>query len=415
MKAISLLATATIGLGACSSEGSESCETQTATIQELCSLMDDCGAFDGSAPELSPAIDVVPGTGIPEEVTTQEAQNNLDMIWHEGRLFFAFRSAPNHFASADTVLYVMSTVDQVNWQYETSFALGTDLREPRFLSFDGKLFLYFAVLGRYAFDFDPKGAKVAEYKGPCEWGEAEDIFEPGFIPWRGKTIDGKPYLIGYTGGGDIYDEQEEERVQVQLLTTENGRDFTPVVPGQPVVLEGGVSETDFVFLNNGDLVAVGRNEAGDEDGWGSKICRAPADDLGAWECAHDPKKYDSPLLFKHNDDVYLVGRRNVTETGNFDLGNEEIPPESRFSSYSIDYWNAPKRCALWKVDPEFLSVEHVLDLPSAGDTCFASAIPMNESQYLIYNYTSPLDDLDLSWIDGQGGATYIYRTVLSLP
>ena len=73
----------------------------------------------------------------------------LDIVLHDCRLFFAFRTAPSHFASPDTVLYVISTDDpaQKSWTFERRFYLGTDLREPRFLSWNGRLFLYFAVLG----------------------------------------------------------------------------------------------------------------------------------------------------------------------------------------------------------------------------------------------------------------------------
>ncbi len=50
-----------------------------------------------------------------------------------------------------------------------------------------------------------------------------------------------------------------------------------------------------------------------------------------------------------------------------------------------------------------------------GDTCFASILPLSDQQYLVYNYTSPLDDPELAWNDGQFGETYIYRVTLTMP
>ena len=44
------------------------------------------------------------------------------------------------------------------------------------------------------------------------------------------------------------------------MTTEDGIDWTPVVPGQPIGHEGGSSETDFAFADDGALIAVLRNE-----------------------------------------------------------------------------------------------------------------------------------------------------------
>jgi hypothetical protein len=223
------------------------------------------------------------------------------------------------------------------------------------------------------------------------------------------------YLVGYIGGENIY-ENDGEPLRVHWLKTDDGRNFDAVVPGQPVVLEGGMSETDFTFADDGAVIAVSRNEAGDEaNGFGSLICRAEASDLGAWTCNSDPKKYDSPIVFKHRSDVYLIGRRNVTDDGNYDLGRDDLSLADQAGLYNREYWTKPKRCALWKVDQASLTVAHVLDLPSSGDTCFASVVPLTDTEYLVYNYTSPPDQPDLRWVDGQTNPTFIYRLTLSLP
>ena len=236
-----------------------------------------------------------------------------------------------------------------------------------------------------------------------------------FIPWRTKTVNGVPYMMTYIGGENIYDFPQEP-IYVHWLTTRDGYTCEPVIPGRPVVLGGGGSETDFVFLDDGSLVAVSRNEMGDDTGWGMKICRAEAQSPGDWDCASDPRKYDSPLLFRHGTEVYLIGRRNVTETGYYNLGQSELDPFLQTLLYEADYWFQPKRCSLWRVDPGTRSVEFVLDLPSAGDTCFPGMVPLGGGRYLIYNYTSPLDGKeDPFWLEGQIGPTHIYSILLTLP
>jgi len=355
---------------------------------------------------------VVPSDGLPEKVQPQNANNNLDVVRHGEKVFLAFRTAPNHFASPKTELYVVSSTDQENWDYEAHFQMDTDLREPRLLSFDGKLFLYFAVLGSNPLDFEPKGTMVSEYGGPGDWTEPEEVFEKGFIPWRARTVGGVPYVIGYRGGENIYDFMEESQEQLLWLTTKDGIEWNPVVEGQPVVYKGGCSETDFAFTVDGAVVAVCRNELGDKDGYGSKVCRAEADAPGDWKCRPDPKKYDSPLVFKHGGNIYLVGRRNISRTGNFDLGKEGMDRKSKSMSYQLDYWKRPKRCSIWLVDPDELKVHFLDDLPSKGDTCFASVIAMSENEYMLYNYTSPPDGPDISWNQGQQGHTLIYRMLL---
>jgi hypothetical protein len=119
-------------------------------------------------------------------------------------------------------------------------------------------------------------------------------------------------------------------------------------------------------------------------------------------------------VFRHDEDVYLIGRRQVANDGLYDLDMDELSHADQTLEYQSTYWNTPKRCALWRVDRAELRVDHVMDLPSAGDTCFASQIALPNGQHLVYNYTSPLDDVDIPWNDAQFGDTLIYRTTLEL-
>lgn len=393
--------------------GDDPVATDVEDSASLCAQLDmDCSATSDE-PTMTEPVTLVPSEGLPVEVDVQQANNNLDVVEHEGRVYLAFRSGPTHFASAEVVMWVVSTQDHETWQFEASFDMDTDLREPRFLSLNGRLFLYFAVLGTDMISFEPQETRVSERLGAGNWSDSESIFDEGFIPWRIHHFDGVPYLLGYVGGENIY-QADGEPIQVKWLTTADGLEWTPVIDGQETVLEGGVSETDFTFLEDGTLIAVGRNEAGDEDGFGSKICRAEADDLATWRCETDRKKYDSPLVFEHSGHVYLIGRRNVTETGFYDLGHG-ASLQDQYLDYQLDYWRRPKRCSLWEVDPEALTVSLLLDLPSRGDTCFASILPLDASHYAVYNYTSPLDGEDLGWSDGQTGPTSIYSLILGLP
>jgi len=362
---------------------------------------------------LSDPNTMVPSDFLQQDIIDQTANNNLDIVMHDSKLFFVFRTAPSHFASTKTNLYVISSEDEINWVLETNFSYGTDLREPRFLSFNGHLFLYFAVLGNNPTDFEPQGIMCSEYQDHSNWTEPEWIYKPGFIAWRTKVIDGIPYMLAYKGGENIYDFNGKP-MEVHWLTTKDGRNWKPVIPGQPSVLTGGGSETDFVFLDDGSLIAVSRNEEGDKTGWGSKICRADPDSLGDWQCVHDPRKYDSPLVFRHGQDIYLIGRRNVTADGNYDLGYNTLPIFLQTLLYEADYWFHPKRTSLWKINPKSLEVSFIMDFPSKGDTCFPGLVPLNENEYLIYNYTSPLDGPDVFWLQGQLGPTLIYSIRLKI-
>ena len=408
MRILAVLLSCPLLLGGCGEDGESTCAWQTDAVAAAAGRFAGCG----DAVCISDAVQVVPSDSLPSRARTQEANNNLDVVSHKCRVFLAFRTAPSHFASAETRIYIVSSKDQETWRFEGGFHLETDIREPRFLSYKGKLFLYFGVLGTDPLDFHPQGMMVSRYLGTERWTEPEWFYGEGFMPWRTKVVDGVPYLLAYVGGENIYDENGEP-IQVHWLTTEDGFEWVPVVANQPVVIEGGASETDFVFLDDGTLIAVSRNEAGDEHtGWGSKVCRAEASAPGDWQCVGDYKKYDSPLMFKHDNTPYIIGRRNLSGTGDYYLGHTEKTPRDQTIAYQVDYWNWPKRTSLWRVDAENLTVEFVKDFPSKGDTCFPGLLTAGEGLYEVYNYTSPLDGEDISWIDGQTGPTHIVRTGL---
>ncbi|NCQ61978.1 MAG: hypothetical protein GW913_15075, partial [Myxococcales bacterium] len=57
---------------------------------------------------------IVPSDGLPPEVTPLTSNNNLDVVRHEGRVYLAWRTAPDHFAGPDTVMYMVSSADELS-------------------------------------------------------------------------------------------------------------------------------------------------------------------------------------------------------------------------------------------------------------------------------------------------------------
>ena len=355
---------------------------------------------------------VVPGPGLPAETPPGNSNNNLDVARHDGRVYLAWRTAPDHFASASTRIFVVSSADERAWRFEASLSLDTDLREPRLLSFGGRLFLYVSRLGTNALSFDPQGMSVTERRPDGTWSPLEPVYLPGFVGWRARVSRGTPYLLAYLGGEHIY-RFDNVPLDVHFLTTADGRTFTGVDPAMPVVYRGGGSESDFAQSDAGDLFAVIRNEAGDETGWGSRVCHASAAALARWTCVSDPRKYDSPAMFWHDGEAYLIARRNVTATGAYDLGQRMYDRTRQTVNYQVEYSRQPKRCALWRYVQAEHRIAFVMDLPSRGDTCFPAVIEgADPAERVVYNYSSPVDGPDLPWYLGQRGPTLVYRHVL---
>jgi len=358
---------------------------------------------------------IVPSAGLPTEAAPDHSNNNLDVVRFEDRVYLAWRTAPNHFASAETRIHVVSSVDEETWRFERTFSAGTDLREPRFLVHSGALFLYVSRLGVSSTDFEPMGVFVSARAADGTWPELEGVvgLPTGFLAWRTRVEGGVPYMIGYVGGEMIYDFLDDPRIEVRFLTTDDGLAFRPVDPARPSVYVGGGSEADFTLADDGSAYGVIRNEAGDASGFGSMVCHAPAADVLDWTCTHDPRKYDSPLVFAHDGEVYLVGRRNVSETGAYDIATDIADHSERGVVNQLDYWRRPKRCSLWRFVPGENRIAYLLDLPSRGDTCFAAVLPTAVPDELaLYDYSSDVEGLDVAWMEGQAGNTYIYRHLL---
>ena len=314
---------------------------------------------------------VVPSAGLAPELEVKTANNNLDVVRHDGRVYLAWRSAPNHFASTETVINVASSSDEQSWRYETRYRLGRDLREPRLLSLGGRLLLYVARLGTNSWSFTPEGVSVGERRADGTWTQLDPVGPAGAIAWRVKPFQGEALMVAYRGGEHMYSLSGGD-MTVELWRSSDGRHFRPFSAHGAVVSRGGGSETDFALGTDGSLFAVTRNEEGDAFGWGSKLCRANATSLDQWNCTADPRKYDSPLVFEHDGEVYVLGRRNVTTDGAYDLGRSR--GVLRTIRNELAYITSAKRCALWRWVPGEHRLAFVLDLPSRGDTCFPSLL-----------------------------------------
>lgn len=356
---------------------------------------------------------IIPGDGLPTQFQTFASNNNVDILLHDDRLFLAWRAAPVHFAGTETRMYVMSSRDNgETWDYEHEIFLRTDMREPRLLAFDGYLQLMFFEAGSDPGQFTPRRLWRARRLGPAQWSALEILTDSGEVPWDLKIRDGIAYRTSYEG--EHYGSGETSEVAVFFKQSEDGTTWTNV-GGRANVYYGGVSEVAFEFDTDGSLYAVTRNEDGDDSGFGSHLCYAPASDLSAWECPAqtDPDRYDSPEMFRHGDDIYLLARRDVG--GPYDAGDESLTLSERRARYLIAYSLRPKRFALYKIDKQARRVIHVMDLPGAGDTSFPSVQQTGPDTYLVANYTSPLDDPDITWLRGQTSprGTQIYLLTLT--
>lgn len=356
---------------------------------------------------------IVPGPGMPAALELGAANNNLDWTRHGSRIYLAFRSAPRHWASHEARMIVLSApagaeVDpEALWTREAVFDLeDRDLREPRFLSIGDRLLFYFFEADSQPGVFSPNSIRVSERQGLAQWSDSRPIFEPGHVVWRTKWRRGAAWMSVY-GGRELYEERGRAR-SVRLLRSTNGIDWVSVSGEESPVPQPGGGECAFEFDANGNLVALVRVEPR-----GALVCTAPADRLETWDCTPTPYRHDSPLLLRHGDRFFAVARRSFG--GPVARMPSWLPEDTRLILDQLRFWWTRLRTTLYEILPSERSIVPIVDLPSRGDTAFASAIELGGGRFAVANYSSPLEDPDWPWAVGQNIETRIYSLILDLP
>lgn len=356
---------------------------------------------------------IVPSANLPPNLKLQNANDILDATIYRGDEYLAFRDAPYHWPTSKAKIYVIKRkIGDKKWELSFEYDENKDLREPRLLSWNNHLYLYFAVLSGNFATFEPLYMKATVLGDDGKWSAPIKIFKANTIPFRTKVINGQPYMTAYSWNKNSVAKGYDPST-VYFLTTNDGFNWYGVDKNHPV-LNSGSEETDFVIDDEGRIYGLSRNDFKDEMDWGSKLCIASKDSVVSWSCVLNKKKFDGPLMFLNNDQVYIIARRNLTKNGDFNLGLKWLPDKIQTLIYNLYYWLTPKRCSLWKLDKSTFNVSFVSDLPSKGDTCYSAINKINGSYY-VYNYTSPINGWDLPWFLGQFGKTQIYRIKLNLP
>lgn len=363
-------------------------------------------------PQLSAPFWLVPSADLPDDVKPQDSNNNVSICIFNHRLYVAFRTGPTHFASAKTGIYILSTADGAQWRKEFALFPGRDVREPFLIVINERLHFYCFAAGTKMTSFTPEFISLYTTAGDGAWHGPEPVLEKGEVHWSMLNRNDKTFMTSYAGSH--YQLKGESNVSLHFKQTQNGRDFSPV-GDSACVYRGGASETAFEFDREGNLWAVTRVEDGDSTGFGSHVAFAPKGDLGNWQfpAATDPHCYQSPKMFRHGDEIYLIARRQL---GRKPFGKTDRSKSMRAQRLGnwVGFSLSGKTTALYKINREQRKVEWVMDLPGAGDTAFPSIQRLDEHRFLVANYSSPVQRRKKrSWLLGQLGNTGIYLQVIS--
>ena len=349
--------------------------------------------------EYTPWKMVVPSEGIPKDVNLRKANNNLDIITYVDKYYLAFRTAPSHFASKKTRIYVLSSNDLNNWELEKEIHLKNDLREPRFIVYNNTLFFYYFEGGRKPWRFEPKHLYMSSKDLDGKWTKDNKTKLDGYIPWRLREHNGLIYMSAYYGKNAY----NKDSVDLRLFISNNGIDFDPISKAAQIIHPLGIGEGEFLFDDNGDIWGVARSEFD-----GSHTFHGKKDALHLWTTKHSDYKFDSSLMFEKDGQIYLIARRNLDGDGRY------VRKPGKHLKNLLRYSFTKKTTAIFKLDKANMGWIHLRDIEGTGDNAFPALIENKDGSFLLMNYSSKLTKRSKTWIRGQLGKTYIYMCELRI-
>ena len=155
---------------------------------------------------------------------------------------------------------------EYSWEVEHVLQIGYDMREPYFI-FAGEVLHFFSFkAGTNPIEFSPDNVYRMQ-KQESVWTDPEPMAEPGEVMWQFTEENGTHYVTSYFG--EHYTINLGSIVQ-HFNKSIDGINWEPADAENVISYTGGISEVGFAFDLEGNLFGVGRNEDGDNSGWGSR-------------------------------------------------------------------------------------------------------------------------------------------------
>lgn len=284
-----------------------------------------------------------------------------DLVRFRDDYYLAFRSCPDgHMVHPSASVIVLTSKDLKSWRQVHRFQVKTrDTRDPHFLVFKNRLFLYTGTwysgetsppIGDYDLNLH-LGYAVHSDDGSA-WSDPvmlEGTF--GHYIWRANEFDGIAYLCGRRKHGfDVRPRGAGAEVESAMLESEDGlvwktRSLFQRVDGD---------ETAFQFSADGDALAVARR------GRGHAELLKSNPPYTTW-VRQDLGRYVGGPLLAAWADRWLVGGRKITPN------------------------RGPKTALYWLEDDQ---LSEFAELPSGGDNSYPGFLELGPTRAVVSWYSS---------------------------
>jgi hypothetical protein len=301
-----------------------------------------------------------------------------DLCKFQGRYYLTFRSCPDgHGVHPTSSILVLTSEDGKSWKQTYRFHVSKrDTRDPHFLIFKDKLFIYSGAW--YSGETSPKSYEINEHLGYAVWTEdGRDWHGPvmlegtyGQYIWRAATFGGKAYLCGRRKREFAKTSSRAERdplLESAMLESDDGL----IWRRRGLFQETYGDETAFLFETDGAVLAVARSGGGRN----AQVCRSKPP-YQKWERKDLDRYIGGPLVVKWGDH-YLVGGRKMIGKAVTSL-----------------YWLADD------------TLHEFATLPSGGDNSYPGFVQLSKNRALVSYYSSHETD------DSGKSTTNIYMAEL---
>lgn len=284
-----------------------------------------------------------------------------DMVRFRGRFYLTFRSCPDgHGVHPTSSIIVLMSEDGQSWRQVHRFRVSKrDVRDPHFLIFKGKLFVYTGAW--YCGETAPKEREMNRHLGYAVWTADGERWEGprmlegtyGHYVWRAAANDDKAYLCARRKRefAETRSRAEWDRItESALLESEDGLVWRTV----GLIQEEYGDETAFLFEADGSILAVARSRGGRN----AQLCRSRPP-YHEWSRQDLGRYIGGPLLAKWSGRYLAGGRKMLTGKPVTSL-----------------YWLADDR------------LHEFAELPSAGDNSYPGFLELGPGRALVSYYSS---------------------------
>ncbi len=304
-----------------------------------------------------------------------------DLVRFREKFYLTFRTCPEgHMVHPTASIIIMASDDAQHWEQVHQFRVKhRDTRDPHFLVFRDKLFVYTGTWYSGETTIPVENYDLNLHLGYAAWSEDGVTWQSpvllegtfGHYIWRASTFGDRAYLCGRRKANfEVGPRGEGETVESLMLESDDGLIWRK----RAVFQEVKGDETAFQFEPDGRVIAIGRCGGANAQ---LLLSNPPYTE---WHRKDLDRHIGGPLIARWGDRYVVGGRKSIGGNG-------------------------PRTAMYWLVDGK---LDEFAELPSGGDTSYPGFVELSQTQAMMSWYSSHEKD------DNGNTITAIYMADLEI-